>query len=261
MLRMTRLTGVGFALAGVVLAGPAQAGEPPPPSLAGQLQQAYCMAGNLDYKAPAAYFSSVFEIRVPQNAKPTYPVDLAKIYEAYLSQKYGYVRPGPLSVICTLQNIVPGGQSIQLSKDILIKEKRHYHSEIVETGWKPSSLELSAAASATAAPSAAAAPKPSPASTTYHAFCKGSQGVQQYFSAVFNSVVEQSPGQSAADQTRPRAEELAKSFRGFLVERYGFSGSADCYLNPTQSGAEWTWGRLRGLALGRSTDTGWTPAT
>lgn len=264
MFRMIRLTSLGFALIGLNLAVSVLAGEPPPPNLAGKLQQAYCMSGYMDYNDPNAYFSTLFEVRVPQNAKPSYPQDLAKVFETYLNQKYGYVRTGPLSVICTLQNIVPGGQGVQASKDILIKEKQYYHRTIVETGWKPSPQQVAAAASAPAAAGASATPKPN-ATTTYYAFCKGNQGdAKYYYSAVFSSVVAQSPGQSAADETRPAAESLAKSFSAFLAERHGFKGSAECYLNPTQNGAEWTWQRLRGLALNspdRFIQTGWAPAT
>ena len=108
MHRNIRLTSVGFALFCLILSGSINAGEPPPPNLAGTVQKAYCMSGYLDYNDPNAYFSAVFDVRVPQNAKPSYPQDLAKIYESYLNLKYGYVRTGPLSVICTLQNIVRG---------------------------------------------------------------------------------------------------------------------------------------------------------
>ncbi len=68
MLRTTRLTGVGFVLAGFILANSVQAGEPPPPNLAGKTQFAYCMSGYLDYSEPDAYFTPVFEVHVPQNA-------------------------------------------------------------------------------------------------------------------------------------------------------------------------------------------------
>jgi len=82
--------------------------------------------------------------RCSRSAKPSYPEDLAKIYEAYLNDKYGYVRTGPLSVICTLASTAP---AVQGGKDILIKDKQHSHPNVVETGWKPSPQGIQAAAS------------------------------------------------------------------------------------------------------------------
>ena len=59
----------------------------------------------------------------------------------------------------------------------------------------------------------------------------------------------------------PMAEAWKKSFTAFLVGQYGFNGTADCYAGPDRQPFEWTWNRLRGLALGRNTDTGWTPGS
>ena len=259
MNRTMRLTSAGFALGCLFTAALAQAGEPPPPSLAGKLQQAYCMSGYLDYNDPNAYFSAVFEVHVPQNAKPSYPEDLAKVYEGYLHEKYGYVRTGPLSVACTFS---VSAAAVQGGKDEVIEDTQYHHRSVVETGWKPSAQEILAAASATAAPTVSAAPKPNPG-TTYFGYCKGDQdSMTIYYSAVFSTSISPPPSQLSAEETRPTAEKLAKSFSAFLVGRHGFNGSSECILGATKSSIEWTWGRLKGLSLNarnRFIETGWTP--
>ncbi len=261
MNRTIQLTNLGFALSGLILAGTVQAGEPPPPSLAGTKQFAYCMSGYLAYTDPNAYFSPVFEIHVPQNAKLSYPEDLANVYDGYLKQKYGYVRTGPLSVVCTFS---VAAAAVEGGKDEVIKDTEYRHRKVIETGWKPSAQEIMAAASASAVPAVSAAPEPSPG-TNYYGYCKGDQGnMKIYYSAVFSTSISPPPSQLSAEEARPTAEKLAKSFSAFLVGRYGFNGSAECNLGPTQSNIEWTWGRLKGIALNsrdRFIETGWTPGS
>jgi hypothetical protein len=255
MNRTLRLTSPGFAICAMMLASPAQPGEPPPPNLAGKLQQAYCMSGYLDYSDPNAYFTPVFEVRVPQNAKPSYPEDLAKIYQAYLHQKYGYVRTGPLSVVCTFS---VAAAAVEGGKSAVIADTEYRHRKVIETGWKPSAQEIAAAASATAAPAVSAAPKSNPP-LTVHAYCKGDQQGKPYFSALFSSVIQHPTGQPVEDQVRPLTDAWKMSFTAYLAGKYGFNGTADCYAGPDLQPIEWTLNRLRGLALGRKTDTGWTP--
>ena len=257
MNRIIRLTNLGFALSAMMIAGPVQAGEPPPPNLAGTVQQTYCMSGYLDYTDPNAYFTPVFEVRVPQNAKPSYPEDLARIYESYLNQKYGYVRTGPMSVICTLS---VSAAAVQGGKDILIKDRQYRHQAVVETGWKPSPQEILAAVSATAAPSTPATPKPNPP-LAVQAFCKSDPtGTKVYFSKVFSVAITQPTGQPFADQVRPLTDAWKKSLNAFLSQNYGYQGSTDCVAGEEFNPVLWTWGRLRGLALGRGVDTDWSPA-
>src|SRR6185295_15947118 len=120
--------------------------------------------------------------------------------------------------------------------------------------------EISAAANGAAAPIAAAVPKANPP-LTVHAYCKGDQQGKPYFSALFISMIRQPTGQPIEDQVRPLTEAWKKSFMAFLVGKYGFNGAADCYAGPDLQPIEWTWNRLRGLAMGRGTDTGWTPGS
>ncbi len=254
MNRTIQLTSLGFALSGLMLAELVQAGEPPPPNLAGTKQFAYCMSGYLAYTDSNAYFSPVFEVQVPQNAKPSYPQDLANVYDGYLKQKYGYVRTGPLSVVCTFS---VAAAAVQGGKDEVIKDTEYRHRKVIETGWKPSAQEIMAAANEAAAP-VAAAPKTTPP-LTLHAYCKGDQQGVPYFSALFESGIQQPTEQPIEVQARPLTEKWKKSFTAFLAQRYGFTGSADCYAGPDLHSIQWTYERLRGLALGRRTDTGWTP--
>jgi hypothetical protein len=259
MNRTTLLASLGFAFSGLMISGPAQAGEPPPPNLAGTKQFAYCMSGYLDYTGPSAHFSPVFEIHVPQNAKVSYPEDLANVYEGFLKQKYGYVRTGPLSVVCTFS---VAAAAVEGGKSEVIKDTKYRQRNVIETGWKPSAQEIMAAASATAAPAVSVAPKPNPG-TTYYGYCKGDQSSTKiYYSAVFSTLISPPPSQLSAEETRPTVEKLAKSFSAFLAGRYGFNGSSECNLGPTKSNIEWTWSRLKGLALNardRFIETGWTP--
>ena len=258
MNRTTRLTNLGLALSGLILTGTVQA-DIPPPNLAGTKQFTYCMSGYLAYTEPKAYLSAVFEIQVPQSAKLSYPEDLAKIYAGFLSQKYGYVSTGSTSVTCTFS---VAAAAVQGGKDIVIQDTQYHQRLVVETGWKPSAQEILAAASATAAPTVSAAPKPNPG-TTYFGYCKGDQdSMTIYYSAVFSTSISPPPSQLSAEETRPTAEKLAKSFSAFLVGRHGFNGSSECILGATKSSIEWTWGRLKGLSLNarnRFIETGWTP--
>jgi hypothetical protein len=255
MNRTIRLISLGFALSGLMLAGSLQSGEPPPPNLAGKTQFAYCMSGYLDYNDPNAYFSPVFEIHVPQNAKLSYPEDLANVYEGYLKKKHGYVRTGRLSVICTFS---VSAAAVQGGKDVMVNEKQHQKRSVVETGWRPSAQEISAAANGAAAPVAAAPPTANPP-LTVHAYCKGDQQGKPYFSALFSSVIQQPTGQPVEDQLRPLTDTWKNAFMAYLTGQYGFSGTTGCYAGPDLQPIEWTWNRQRGLALGRKTDTGWTP--
>lgn len=255
MNRTTLLASLGFAFSGLMLAGPARAGEPPPPNLAGTKQFAYCMSGYLDYTGPSAHFSPVFEIHVPQDAKVSYPEDLANVYEGFLKQKYGYVRTGPLAVVCTFS---VAAAAVEGGKSEVIKDTRYRHRNVIETGWKPSAQEIAAAANGAAAPVAAAPPTANPP-LTVHAYCKGDQQGKPYFSALFSSVIHQPTGQPVEDQVRPLTDAWKKAFTAYLAGQYGFNGTAECYAGPDLQPIEWTWNRLRGLALGRKTDTGWTP--
>jgi hypothetical protein len=216
------------------------------------------MSGYLAYGEPSAYFTPVFAVHVPQNAKPSYPEDLAKIYAGFLNQKFGYVSTSPFSVTCTFS---VAAAAVEGGKSEVIKDTEYHHRTVVETGWKPSPQQVLAAAGGSAAPSSPAASKANPP-LTIHAFCKSDPaGVKVYFSKVFDSTSDHPSGQPLEDQVRSMTDAWKQSFTASLAQRYGYQGSAECVggeeLNPIQ----WTWGRLRGLALGRSVDTDWSPGT
>lgn len=256
MFPLTRLAHLFFVLGSLFLAVSVQAGEPPPPNLAGKTQFSSCMSGYLNYSEPSAYFTPVFEVHVPQNAKPSYPEDLAKIYAGFLNQKHGYVRTGSMPVVCSFS---VAAAAVEGGKAEVIKDTEYRQRRAVETGWKPSPAQILAAASSSAAPTAPAAPQAN-SPLTVHGYCKtDAAGAKVYFSKVFDSSIEHASGQLSADQLRPTTDAWRKSFLSFLAQHYGYQGSAECFggeeLNPIQ----WTWGRLHGLALGRSVDTDWSP--
>jgi hypothetical protein len=154
MNQTTLLRIFGFTCCCLFLPASLQA-EPPPPDLSGKVQQAACWSSHNEYREPAMYVSDVFEIRVPKNAGPWYPRDMARVFAAYLKQQHGYVDTVNLTVFCSLQDSV---QMTQYTKDQLIKQHQHYKQPVVETGWKMSAQQAEAAASAAAAKPAAPAP-------------------------------------------------------------------------------------------------------
>ncbi len=162
-----------------------------------------------------------------------------------------------MPVVCSFS---AAAAAVEGGKGEVIKDTEYHHRKVIETGWKPSAQELLAAANGAAAPVVAAAPKANPP-LTVHGYCKGDQQGKPYFSALFSSVIQKPTQQPVEDQVRPLTDAWKKSFTAHLAGHYGFNGTADCYAGPDRQPIEWTWNRLRGLALGRGTDTGWTPGS
>jgi hypothetical protein len=259
MCRTARLTSVGVGYLCLLISASLGAGEPKPPDLSGKVQQAVCFSSHNDFREPAMYLSAVFEIRVPKNAGIWYPRDMAKVFEAYLKQKYGYVSTVNETVFCSPHDTAQMAQGV---KDSLAAEHRNRKQPIVETGWKMTQQQAEAAVPSAAAAPATAAAKPNPA-VTIHGYCMGNQGPKIYFGALFSSPREVPPVLNEVDRNRPTTDLWAKSFNAYLAQDHGFQGATGrCFAFEALGGAQLNWGRQLQMARAHGpasyAETGWT---
>lgn len=254
-----------LALCCLLISGPAAAGESSgfatPVKPAPAVVHGYCYADASKY---TVYFSPAFSsatVGGPGGSTP--PEAMGKLtatltawqdaFKAYLAQKYNAIG----LIQCALEDTLPKAQS---SRQALLDDFRNRNPgytvkrTFVETDW------AYAGSPSPPSPSAAAAPSAKP-SLTVHGYCKGDQPGKTYFSKLFHSESSQPSGQSFADQARSLTEAWKQSFTAFLAQRQGFQGTAECYAREQKQQLEWLWGRQHGLALGRSVDTEWSPAS
>lgn len=259
MRRTTRLTSAGFTFLCLFVSAAIEAGEMPPPDLAGQVQQAFCFSSHNEYSEPAMYFSDVFEIRVPKSAGIWYPGDMASVFVSYLKQQRGYAGTPNPTVFCSLHDTV---QMAQGSKDLLAADHRYRKQPIVETGWKMTAQQAeAAAASAATAPTDSTAAKPN-AAVTIHGYCIGHQGPKAFFSAVFSSPREVTVEVNVVDKNGPTADRWAQSFDAYLAREHGGPGAARCFGFEALNGAQLNWSRQLRIASAFGPNgyvqTGWT---